>query len=154
MKRVIMPTISMLAIVLAACGDADAGADAAPQPAATPEAPAEDSPLGQWQWLSFQGMDDSMVEAPDPTAYTLEIRADGASVQADCNRGSGGVTVDGSSITFTDFATTQMACPPESLGDRYLRDLGDVRSWVIRDGDLYLALMMDAGIMRFRRAGS
>jgi hypothetical protein len=30
-----------------------------------------------------------------------------------------------------------------------LRDLGDVSSYVFRDGKLYLALKVDAGIMEF-----
>jgi hypothetical protein len=35
------------------------------------------------------------------------------------------------------------------LAERYLRDLGDVSSHVFRDGNLYLALRADAGIMAF-----
>jgi len=107
-------------------------------------------PLGRWEWVSFQGMDDSFTEVADPSRYTLQIREDRASVVADCNRGTGGVSIEESSLQFTPFAVTRMACPPDSMGDRYLRYLGDVRSWVIANGDLYLSLVADGGIMRFR----
>jgi heat shock protein HslJ len=110
-------------------------------------------PLGRWEWVSFQGMDDSFFEVDDPSRYTLEIGTDGVSVLADCNRGRGGVELASSSIRFTEIATTRMACPPESLADRYLGYLEYVRSWVLSDGDLYLSLMADGGILRFRPGG-
>ena len=110
-------------------------------------------PLGRWEWVSFQGMDDSFFEVDDPSRYILEIGTDGASVLADCNRGRGGVELEEASIRFTEIATTRMACPPESLGDRYLGYLEYVRSWVLSDGDLYLSLMADGGILRFRQGG-
>jgi len=98
-------------------------------------------------------MDDTTLEVDDPARYTLEIRADGVFVLADCNRGRGGVELEGSMIEFTEIATTRMACPPESLANRYLSHLEYVRSWVLSDGNLYLSLMADGGILRFRPGG-
>ena len=43
---------------------------------------------------------------------------------------------------------TRAQCEEGSLGDRYLRDLGFVRTYVIEGGLLYLALMADAGTLR------
>ena len=40
-----------------------------------------------------------------------------------------------------------MLCEPESLMDRFLRDLDEVNSHVFRDGNLYLALPLDSGIL-------
>lgn len=117
------------------------------------EVASEAGPQGRWQWVAFQGMDDSSLEITDPSRYTLEIGSDGVSVRADCNRGTGGYALDGSSLTFTPFAVTSMACPGESLADTYLGHLGYVRSWIVEDGDLYLSLFADGGIMRFRPAG-
>jgi len=37
-------------------------------------------------------------------------------------------------------------CPPGSLQDRIVRDWDFVRSYVIKDGHLFLALMADGGI--------
>lgn len=112
----------------------------------------EPGPLGQWEWVSFQGMDDSLLAVDDPVRYRLEIREDGMTLLADCNRGTAGVQLDGSSLAFTQLAITRMACPPESLDQRYLGYLEYVRGWVIENGDLYLSLMADGGIMGFRRA--
>lgn len=125
----------------------------APSPESDEAGLASSGPLGPWEWVSFQGMDDSTLEVDDPARYTLEIRADGVSVLADCNRGRGAVKLDGSMIEFSDIATTRMACPPASLADRYLGYLEYVRSWVLADGDLYLSLMADGGILRFRPGG-
>jgi membrane-bound inhibitor of C-type lysozyme len=40
-------------------------------------------------------------------------------------------------------------CPPGSLNDRIARDLGYVRSYVMKDGHLFLSLMADGGIYEF-----
>jgi heat shock protein HslJ len=115
-----------------------------------PTADVSAAPLGRWEWVAFQGMDDSTLEVDDPSRYTLEIREDGVSVIADCNRGRGGLTLNGPSISFGELAMTRMACGPQSLEDRYLSYLEYVRSWVMEGGDLYLSLMADGGIMQFR----
>jgi hypothetical protein len=41
------------------------------------------------------------------------------------------------------------ACPPDSLSDEYQRLLVDVVSYVFEDGNLYLAIKYDSGIMKF-----
>jgi len=147
---------------------ADRARDAAPEteappesaPAEAPRAPVEVSAedqdailqtglLGEWRWVGFQGMDDAEIQVGDPSRYTLTFRVDGVAVQADCNRGRGSFDLDGSSILFGPMATTLMACPDQSMADRYLRYLGDVRSWVVEDGHLFLSLMTDGGIMEF-----
>lgn len=139
----------LLAFAALACSDrASPNTDNGPEGDSAYEA----GPLGRWQWVSFQGMDDSSLEIADPSRYTLEIRSDGVSVRADCNRGTGGYELDSSSLTFTPLAITRMACPGESLADTYLSHLGYVRSWIVEDGDLYLSLFADGGIMRFRPA--
>jgi heat shock protein HslJ len=106
--------------------------------------------LGEWQWVGFEGLDNSTLRVEDPSRYTLFFRVDGVTVQADCNRGQGSYDLDGSSITFSPFAITRMACPEDSMADRYLSQLEHVRSWRIDDGRLFLTLMADGGIMDFR----
>lgn len=118
-----------------------------------PTAKAGAAPVGRWEWVAFHGMDDSTLEVDDPSRYSLEIREDGVSVVADCNRGRGEVTLNGPSIAFDELVMTRMACGPQSLEDRYLSYLEYVRSWVMEGGDLYLSLMADGGIMQFRQAG-
>jgi len=40
-------------------------------------------------------------------------------------------------------------CPPESLHDRFLSDLGYVRSFVMDGGHLFLATLADGAILEF-----
>jgi para-nitrobenzyl esterase len=90
------------------------------------------------------------VVADDPSKYTLEfIDDDQVLVRVDCNRGKGTATIDGTSIDL-QVALTRAACPPGSLSTEYTGDLNDAVSWVIRDGQLHLALPVDAGIATFR----
>ena len=44
-------------------------------------------------------------------------------------------------------------CPPRSLYDRIVKDWTFVRSYVIKDGHLFLSLMADSGIYEFEPAG-
>jgi para-nitrobenzyl esterase len=43
-------------------------------------------------------------------------------------------------------------CPPAPLNDRIARDWEYVRSYVMRDGHLFIALMADGGIYEFEPA--
>ena len=132
-----------------------AAPEAAPGPAAGEVSPEDQEAilqtglLGEWRWVGYQGMDDSTLEVDDPSKYTLTFRVDGVQAQVDCNRANGSFDLDGSSLTFGPLAMTRMACPPESLGDRYAAYLNAVRSYVIEDGHLFLSLMADGGILEF-----
>jgi para-nitrobenzyl esterase len=70
-------------------------------------------------------------------------------IQADCNRAMGTYTVDGPTLDLTVGGVTRAQCPPGSLMERFLRDLDDASSHVFRDGHLFLALPVDAGILEF-----
>jgi heat shock protein HslJ len=103
-----------------------------------------------WEWQDFLGGNGAKTVPDDPSKYTLSFNEDGTfAVRADCNVGSGTYTVNSSSIELKVGPLTRAMCPPESLSDRFLRDLGDTRSFVFRNGELYLALFADAGISRF-----
>ncbi len=103
-----------------------------------------------WEWQEFRGGNGQKTAPDDPSKYTLTFGSDGRfAVRADCNMGSGAYTVNGPSIELKVGPLTRAMCPPESLSDRFLRDLGDTRSYVFRDGRLFLALMADAGISTF-----
>ncbi len=104
----------------------------------------------EWQWQEFQSADGTITTVDNPANYTLTLGADSSVVlQVDCNRGSGTYTLDGSQLSFSEFATTRAACLAGSLDTQYLGYLGDVTSYVIEGGELFLSLQMDAGIMRF-----
>jgi heat shock protein HslJ len=108
-----------------------------------------------WQWQEFQSSDETIVKPENPEVYTVEFLTDGKlSIQADCNRAMGTYTVDGSLLTLEVTGITKAACPPGSLSDQFLRYLSDVVSHVFQEGDLYLALKYDSGIMKFTAPGS
>lgn len=141
----------LIPFVLSACsGGAPERSDETPPAAQEAEAAPAVGPLGAWEWVGFQGMDDSTLDVSEPSRYALEIRESGVSVRADCNTGTGSYELDGAQLQFGPLATTMMACPGESLADRYLKYLEYVRSWVVEDGHLYLSLYADGGIMEFR----
>jgi heat shock protein HslJ len=102
-----------------------------------------------WQWEEFLGNDDSSVVPDDPSRYTIEFATDGSvAVRADCNRGFGTYAEAAGALTIEVSGLTRAQCEEGSLSDEYLRDLVDVRTYVIEGGALYLDLMADAGTLR------
>ena len=101
-----------------------------------------------WQLVKFQSSDETTLTPDDRTKYTFEFGGDGGlSVRVDCNRGRGTWTSAGpNQLQIGPLALTRAACPPGSLHDRIVKDLPFIRSYVIRDGRLFLALMADGGI--------
>lgn len=127
-------------LALAAC----AGTSARPEPS---------DPLAgtRWQLDSIEYMDDTTVTPDDRTKYTLSFDNAGmAGMKADCNnlRGSYAFTAP-SGLEFGELLSTRAMCPPGSLYERIVKDMPLVRSFVIKDGRLHLALMADGGIYTF-----
>jgi heat shock protein HslJ len=103
-----------------------------------------------WKWERFQGSDDKTLVVKDSDKYTLQLMAGGRfNIRADCNRGSGSYTLDGSRLALRVQMMTMAACPPDSLSDRYIRDLHEVVTYVLQDGTLYLNLKIDSGNLVF-----
>ena len=103
-----------------------------------------------WAWREFAGGDGEIVRPDDPGRYTIHFLDDGKlAIQADCNRGFGTFTVDAPRIDLRVGGLTRMACPPGSHMDRFVRYLDEVNSHVFRNGNLYLALPIDSGILEF-----
>lgn len=123
--------------------------------ACTQTPPATEAPAGlvgpTWQLVRFRGGDDKVVVPGDRTSYTLAFRADGTvSARIDCNRGHGGYQLAGKNrIEFGPMAITRAMCPPGSMHDHVVRQLPYIRSYVIKDGHLFLSLMADAGTYEF-----
>jgi para-nitrobenzyl esterase len=108
-----------------------------------------------WQLVEIQSMDGAVMRPDDGAKYTLNFGAGGVEVRLDCNRGSGpwASTTPGQ-LVFGPLAITRETCPPGSLGARIARDLGFVRSYLQRDGRLYVSLMADGGIYVFEKLGT
>jgi heat shock protein HslJ len=117
-------------------------------------ASADDLTGTSWRLVEIQSMDDSVDIPEDASKYTLEFMADGtAALQADCNRGAGPWTSESAGdLRFGPIASTRAMCPPGSLSDKYLEQFEWVRSYVMRDGHLFLATMADGSIIEFAPA--
>jgi heat shock protein HslJ len=109
-----------------------------------------------WQLVKFQSANDKTIIPDVKNKYTLSFGSEGrASIRLDCNRGSGSYESRGlNQLEFGRFALTLMMCPPGSLHNRIATDLGAVRSYIIKDGHLFLSLMADGGIYEFEPLGS
>tara|TARA_B100001540_G_C15746190_1_gene614615 strand:- start:343 stop:795 length:453 start_codon:yes stop_codon:yes gene_type:complete len=108
----------------------------------------------RWQLVAIQFMNDTALAPDDAAKYTLDFGADGrAAMRADCNRGSGSwQSAAPGQLGFGPIAATRAMCPPASISDRYLAQFEWVRSYVLRDGRLYLATEADGAILEFAPA--
>lgn len=104
-----------------------------------------------WQLVEIVSMDDRVDAPDDRSLYTLAFNADGSvQIRADCNRGSGSWTSSApGQVQFGDIAATQALCLPGSLHDRFMAQFPWVRSYVMREGHLFLATMADGSIIEF-----
>ena len=100
-----------------------------------------------WSLIKFQGGDGATLRPTGESKYTAAFAREGVvAVLIDCNKGSGSWSSSGpGQIQFGPMATTMMACPPSQLTNRYTRDWGLIRSYVIRNGHLFLSLPADGG---------
>jgi len=108
----------------------------------------------QWQLVQIQSMDDSTYTPDDPGKYSLSFMPEGQlGVKADCNSGGGHWTLlRKNQIEFSQLISTLALCPADSLSDRLMQNLTYVRSFVFRDGHLFLATMADGAILEFKPA--
>jgi para-nitrobenzyl esterase len=104
-----------------------------------------------WQLVKFQGGDGAVLTPDDRSKYTLAFGADGVvSARIDCNRGRGGWKSAGpNQLEFGPMAITRAMCPPGSIHDQIVKQLPHVRSYVMKDGHLFLSLIADGGIYEF-----
>lgn len=153
---------ALIASALAGCTFAADGSDTAEPSANRPQVqePLVDLRGTSWQLVQFQSSDDAIgiIAPPNPEAYVMTFGADGTvALQLDCNRASSRWTADpvvghSGSITFQPAAMTRAFCGEEAMDTRIAADLVNLRSWVIANGDLYLAVMADGGIYQWTPA--
>jgi para-nitrobenzyl esterase len=104
-----------------------------------------------WQLVQFQGGDGAVLTPDDKAKYTLAFGAEGVvNARIDCNRARGGWKSAGpNQLEFGPMAITRAQCPPGSLHDQIVKQLQYVRSYVVKNGHLFLSLMADGGIYEF-----
>jgi uncharacterized lipoprotein YbaY/heat shock protein HslJ len=100
-----------------------------------------------WQLVRFEGGDDSALTPDDGSKYKIAFDANGGiSSRIDCNRGHETWKSAGpNQLEFGPIALTRAMCPPAPLNDRVARDWQYVRSYILKDGHLFLSLMADGG---------
>ena len=108
-----------------------------------------------WQLVQFQGGDGKILTPDDRAKYTLEFVAGGnLTARIDCNRGRGSWKSSGpGQVELGLLALTRALCAPGSLHDQIVKQFGNIRSYVVKDGPLFLSLMADGGIYEFEPLG-
>jgi len=104
-----------------------------------------------WQLVKFQGGDGTVLMPDDRTKYTVAFTNDGyVSLRLDCNRGRGTWILNGpKELRFGPMALTRAMCPTGSLYDHIVKQWPFVRTYTLKGGHLFLALMADAGSYEF-----
>lgn len=104
-----------------------------------------------WQLVKFQGSDDKTLTPGDKRKYTIAFAGDGVvRLRLDCNRGHGTwKSLGANQLQFGPLAVTLAMCSPAPFNDRIPKDWEYVRSYVLKDGHLFLSLMADAGTYEF-----
>lgn len=107
-----------------------------------------------WQLVRFEGGDGKVLTPDDPAKYTVEFTAGGqVAARVDCNRGRATWKVTSTGLELGALALTRAKCPDGSLHDQIAKQWTFVRSFVIRDGHLFLSLMADGGTYEFAPVG-
>ncbi len=109
-----------------------------------------------WQLVRIMSMDDTESVPKDRSLYTMRLQSSGdVRIRADCNRAVGNWTSESAGkLQFGPLAATKALCPPDSLHDVYMAQFPWVRSYVTKDGNLFLATMADGSIIEFEPAGA
>lgn len=108
-----------------------------------------------WRLVEFQSMDDATgtVRPDNPSLYTMRLNGDGTvTMRLNCNRARGTWSAEPSGngesgrFEFGPLAATRAFCPPPSMDRNIMAHAKFVRSYLMKDGRLYLTLMADGGI--------
>ncbi|MGD8709076.1 MAG: META domain-containing protein [Ectothiorhodospiraceae bacterium] len=115
----------------------------------------------RWRLVEFQSMDDAIgtVRPDDPSRYTMQLKKDGVvTMRLNCNRARGrwsavpGADAGSGRFEFGPLAVTRARCRPPSMDEQIAAHAEFVRSYLLKDGRLYLSLMADGGIYAWEPA--
>ena len=136
----------------------EAGAPPEPPKAAAATPPARppagnNSPLTGtgWQLVKFSGADGKAVLPDVGAKYAIEFGNNGQfRARVDCNRGTGTWRSSGpNQVEFGPLGLTRARCPVGSMHDQIVQDWPKIRTYAIRNGHLFLALMTDGSTYEF-----
>ncbi len=109
----------------------------------------------QWRLVEFQSMDDAQgtTRPAEGSLYTMWLHGDGTvTMQLNCNCATGrwsaqpGNDAASGRFEFGSLAATRALCPPPSMDESIVAQSSYIRSYLLKDGRLYLSLMADGGI--------
>jgi heat shock protein HslJ len=117
--------------------------------------PAGSGPLAgtSWQLVRFQGGDNTLTP-DDRSKYTIAFGADGqVTARIDCNRGRATWRPSGvSQVALGPLALTRARCPAGSMHDQIVKNWSSIRTYLLREGHLFLLLTADGGTYQFEPA--
>jgi membrane-bound inhibitor of C-type lysozyme/heat shock protein HslJ len=118
-----------------------------------PQAQSETLSDTTWRLVRFQGGDGTVQTPANRALYTLHFQKDGTlAARVDCNRARGTWKSPApQQLELNLGAMTRAMCLKESLHDQIVKHWPLVRSYVLKDGHLFLSLMADGGIYEFER---
>jgi len=155
--RLLLPSVWIVAVVLAGCESPEGRAPDAPTSAAQAPGNTNDAattasvPAGIWHLATLRLPNEPAAPVEAGQSYTLELEAGRASGRADCNRYTGGFEQPGPGrLKFGLFAATLAACPPPSRASDFMRLLGAATRYEVRGGELEL-MGDDGGTLVFAR---
>jgi heat shock protein HslJ len=104
-----------------------------------------------WQLVQFEGGDDRILRPDDRSKYTLTFNRDHTfGARVDCNRGGGAWKSTGKDqLELSAMAVTRAMCPAGSLDREIVKRLPHVRSYLIKDGRLFMSMEADGGTFEF-----
>ena len=149
----LLSEVLIVGLLLGTVHCSPSGEKAPSRPEVTPSTQDAPADLGgtSWRLVRFQGGDGLTLTPDDKAKYTIVFGTDGRlNARIDCNRGSGTWKSSGPpQLEFGPLALTRAKCPPGSLHDHLVKQWPYVRSYVMKDGHLFVSLMADGGIYEF-----
>jgi heat shock protein HslJ len=113
----------------------------------TPASPSEIVGV-QWQLARIQEIGRPAVAVAEPSRYRVEFRNDGRiAVRADCNVCAAQYSLDSPRLHIGPLACTRVACPADSLDDRYINALEQATTVSFEDG--VFTIRGGAGALKF-----
>jgi len=105
---------------------------------------------GTWQLQRVAQTGADPVTVAQPDHFTLQfVDASRLSIRADCNQAAGGYTLNGSTLSVGNLATTLAACASAPFDSEYLQVLGGESTATVTDASLVLS--SPRGTLQFAR---
>jgi para-nitrobenzyl esterase len=100
-----------------------------------------------WQLVKVNAPDESILVPNDKSKYTITFGRDGrVTARVDCNRASSTWRSTGAGeLQFGSWSRTGSKCGPDSLHDKIVTEGAAVRTYIIKDGHLFLSGMTAGG---------